>query len=149
MHCGCQVSTHEAWCQFKGVTHSDAAKALRDTFNLHRIGAPYDSIGKWFAVSLAEGKGDNVLYDSKLECVRHQKHNERYYTFIKIVPVTMNECEANVMLNTARRLYANGMRMADPDHKHGGVDLITRLTVEDQLAQMRGIVTNLRMPGGK
>jgi hypothetical protein len=58
----------------------------------------------------------------------------------------MKVCEAEVMLTTARQLYDNGMRMTDPDHKHGGLDLITRLTAEDQLAQMRGVVTNLKMP---
>lgn len=138
---------HESWCPWKGKSHSDAAKRLSDTFNLHRIGAPYDSIGKWFAATLADGSSDDVLYDDKLSCVTHQKHNERYYTFIKIIPSTMKPCEAEVMLKTARTMYDKGMRMTDPDHKHGGPDLITRLTVEDQLNQMRGIVTGLKMPG--
>lgn len=143
------MSNHEAWCPFgkSGLgEHTDAAKSLADTFNLHRVALGLDAVGKWFAVSLAEGKGDNQLYDSKLDCVTHQHHNERYYTYIKIVPGSMKVCEAEVMLTTARRLYDKGMRMVDPDHKHGGPDLITRLTVEDQLAQMRGAVTNLIMP---
>jgi hypothetical protein len=55
-------------------------------------------------------------------------------------------CEAEVYLETNRRLYSRGMRMTDPDHKHGGMDLITRLNVEDQLAMMRGVVQNLKMP---
>lgn len=138
--------THEAWCRDKGKVHSDAAKRLSDTYNLHRIALGLDAVGKWFAASLTEGRSDDTLYDSKLACVRHQKHNEKYYTFVKMVPSGMNECEAEVMLNTARKLYDNGMRMADPDHKHGGYDLITRLTAEDQLAAMRGIASNLRMP---
>jgi len=135
---------HESWCKI--ATHSDAAKRLSDTYNLHRIALGIDANGKWFAVSLAEGRGDDVLYDSKLDCVNHQKHNERYYTFIKIVPSNMKSCEAEVMLSTARRLYDKGMRMTDPDHKHGGPDVIKRLMVEDQLNMMRGIVSNLRMP---
>ena len=135
---------HEVWC--KVATHSDAAKRTSDTYNLHRIALGLDAVGKWFAVSLAEGRGDDVLYDSKLDCVTHQKHNERYYTFIKIVPSGMKVCESEVMLTTARRLYDKGMRMTDPDHKHGGPDLIKRLTVEDQLSMMRGIVTGLKMP---
>jgi hypothetical protein len=139
--------TCEAWCGVKGQ-HEDAAKRLADTYNLHRMADQYGGLNKWFAASLREGESDGVLYDSKLDCVTHQHHNEKYYTFIKIVPTTMKVCEAQVMLNTARRLYENGMRMTDPDHKHGGPDLITRLTVEDQLWQMRGIVTNLQMPGG-
>lgn len=137
---------HEPWCQSKGQSHSDAAKRLSDTYNLHRVALGLDAIGKWFAAALNDGGGDNTLYDSKYECVRHQHHNEQYYTYIKINPSTMKVCEAEVMLKTARRLYDNGMRMTDPDHKHGGPDLIKRLTVSDQLAQMRGAVTNLKMP---
>jgi len=140
---------HEPWCPF-GKTglgnHTDAAKRLSDTYNLHRIALGLNAVGKWFAASLAEGRTDDVLYDSKLDCVIHQHHNERWYTFIKIVPASMRPCEAEVMLTTARRLYDKGMRMTDPDHKHGGPDLIQRLTVEDALAQMRGVVTNLKMP---
>lgn len=143
------MSFHDEWCTSKAIEHGDSAKRLSDTYNLHRMAAPYDSIGKWFACALADGTNDDVLYDSKLDAVRHQHHNERYYHFQKIGPNTMTVCEANVMLNTARRLYKNGMRLTDPDHKHGGPDLITRLTVEDQLAAMRGIVTGLKMPNGR
>jgi hypothetical protein len=137
---------HEQWCRKKTTDHSDAAKRLCDTYNLHRIAIGDDAIGKWFAAALSDGDSDQVLYNSKVECVRHQRHNEQYYTYIKIIPPSMKVCEAEVMLTTARQLYDNGMRMTDPDHKHGGLDLITRLTAEDQLAQMRGVVTNLKMP---
>lgn len=138
------MTQHEPWC--KAPAHSDAAKRMSDTYNLHRLAGGLASVGKWFAAKLEDGRTDNVLYDSKLDCVRHQGHNERYYTFIKIAPNSMNQCEGEVMLTTARKLYDKGMRMADPDHKHGGMDLITRLTVEDQLQQARGVVTNLAMP---
>jgi hypothetical protein len=149
VHCGCEMTNqmkHEPSCQMKGTNHSDAARRLADTYNLHRIALGDDAIGKWFAAALSDGDGDQTLYDSKLECVRHQKHNEQYYTFIKIVPPGMKICEAEIMLATARRMYDAGMRMTDPDHKHGGPDLIKRLTASDQLAQMRGAVTNLKMP---
>lgn len=132
-----------------GRPHSDAAKRLRDTYSLHQIAsdtAGRDAVGKWFASALEDGSSDGTLYDSKKECIRHQKHNEQRYTYIRIVPHTMNVCEAEVMLATARRLYASGLRMIDPDDRHGGKELIRRLTIEDQLAQMRGAVQNLRMP---
>jgi hypothetical protein len=137
---------HEPWCREKKTGHSDAAKRACDTYNLHRVAIGDDAIGKWFAAALSDGDGDGVLYDSKRECVLHQKHNEQYYTYIKICPPGMRICEAEVMLNAARQLYDKGMRLTDPDHKHGGPDLITRLTVSDQLAQSRGRVTNLIMP---
>lgn len=137
---------HEVWCQHVNTTH-EAAKRLADTYNLHRIAGGYDSIGKWFAAKLEDGRTDNVLYDTKLECVLHQKHNERFYTFIKICPSDMNPCEAEVMLTTARQLYDKGIRMSDPEHRHGGPDLMKRLNASDQLAQMRGVVRNLILPG--
>lgn len=139
-----RMTMHEPWCRI--ANHADAAKRLCDTYNLHLTAGGHNAIGKWFAASLSEGRGDDTLYDDKLSCVTHQHHMEKYYTFIKICPSSMNVCEAEVMLSTARRMYANGMRLTDPDHKHGGPDLITRLTVEDQLAMARGVVTNLKMP---
>lgn len=140
------MTRHEAWCQQKAFGHSDAANRVYDTYNLHRVAIGSDAIGKWFASALADGRSDNVLYDSKRECVRHQHHNEEYYTFIKIVPPSMRICEAEVMLKAARNLHSIGLRIADPDHKHGGLDVIKRLSVEDQLAQARGRNTNLIMP---
>jgi hypothetical protein len=126
--------------------HSDPAKRLCDIYNLHRVGAGEASIGKWIAVRLSDGVSDNTLYDNKVECVRHQHHNEDFYTFVKIVPPSMRICEAEVMLQTARSLYDKGLRMADPDHKRGGLDVIKRLSIEDQMAQAHGRNTNLKMP---
>lgn len=141
------MSQHEPWCRMKLLpNHTDAAKRLCDGFNLHRMAAPYDSIGKWMAAALNDGSSDGVLYDSKRDAVRHQHHNEQWYTYVKLIPSTMNVCEAEVMLATARNLYDRGMRLTDPDHKHGGPDLIKRLTVEDALAQGRGRIQNLIMP---
>jgi hypothetical protein len=140
------VSQHEPWCRMKQFNHTDAAKRLCDGFNLHRVADPFGCIGKWMAAALNDGSSDGVLYDSKRDAVRHQHHNEQWYTYVKLIPTSMNVCEAEVMLATARNLYDKGMRLTDPDHKHGGPDLIKRLTVEDALAQGRGIVRNLIMP---
>jgi hypothetical protein len=122
---------------------------MSDDYNLHRIALGYDAIGKWFASALADGVSDRVLYDSKRDCVIHQHHNEQYYSYVKIGPQGMNPCEAEVMLKTARSLYDKGMRLTDPDDARGGLDVIKRLTVEDQMAQIKGKNTNLVMPGGK
>lgn len=140
------ADTHIAPCPFKAFSHSDAAKRLSDTYRLHRIALGFDANRKWFAVSLADGRGDNVLYDTKLECVTHQHHNESNYAFIRIMAPDMNVCEAEVMLATVRRLTDAGFRMADPDHRSGGMEPIKRLTMEDQIAAMRGRATNLIMP---
>lgn len=137
---------HEHWCLMKSMGHSDAARRLADTYNLHRIGLGDGAIGKWFAASLAEGRSDDVLYDNKQSCVQHQHHNEDYYTYIKIVPSSMRVCDAEVMLRTARTLYEKGIRLADPDDKRGGLEVIKRSSIEDQFAQARGSNTNLIMP---
>jgi hypothetical protein len=141
------VIVHASWCRQTALGHTDAAKRLSDIYNLHRIGSPYGSIGRWFAVALIDGRGDGELYDSKSDCVFHQGHNEQYYTFIKIVPSTMSECEAEVMMSVARRAYDNGLRLADPDSKSGGHELIKRTSIEDMLNLANGRVSNVIMPG--
>ena len=146
MHCRVKMM-HQAWCQQKLVGHSDAAKRVCDTYNLHRVALGYDAIGKWIACALSDGRSDNEAYDSKRDAVRHQHHNEQYYTFVKIGPPSMDLCEAEVMLKTQRSLYDKGLRMSDPDDKSGGREVIKRLTVEDQLQQAIGRNTNLIIPG--
>jgi hypothetical protein len=135
---------HEQYCHIK--RHSDAAKRFCDTYNLHKIGAGRASLGKWIAVRLSDGSSDDTLYDDKREAVTHQHHNEHLYAFVCIAPPTMKVCDAEVLIRTHRKMYDAGMRMTDPDHRHGGMDLITRLTQSDQLAMARGSVTGLIMP---
>jgi hypothetical protein len=121
--------------------HSDAAKRIADAYRLHRLADPYGNIGYWMACRLDDGSTDFVLYESKPIAIRHQHHNENYYTFIQIVPSSMTECEAEVMLKTARMVYDAGGRMSDGYSRH---DLIKRLGWEDQIALSKGIVTNVR-----
>lgn len=139
---------HMHYCPMATLGHSDAAKRLSDTYNLHRIGAGWKAVRRWIAVRLDDGTSDQVLYDTKLDAVTHQHHNEKFYAFIRIVPSSMTECDAEIMLRTHRTLYENGLRIADPDHKHGGMDVIKRSSIEDQFAQIRGINTNLILPEG-
>jgi len=135
---------HETYCRIK--QHSDAAKRFCDTYNLHKIGAGNASLGKWIAVRLSDGTSDDTLYDDKLAAVTHQHHNEQFYAFVCIAPPSMKVCDAEVLIRTHRKMYDAGMRMTDPGHKRGGMDLITRLTQSDQLAMARGAVTGLIMP---
>lgn len=137
---------HQHWCQQKALGHSDAAKRISDTYELHRIAGGLDTVGKWFAAALADGRTDNVLYDSKRDAVLHQHHNEQLYTFIKMNPGPMTPCDAEVMLKTARTLHDKGLRLTDPDDAHGGRDVIKRLTVEDQRTLAKGRTSNLILP---
>lgn len=137
---------HIAQCPQSAFGHSDAAKRLSDHYNIHRIAGGLDAVRKWFAVRLDDGQSDGVLYDSKSDCVKHQHHNESFYAFIRIAPCDMKVCDAEIVLRKNRQFYDNGLRMADPDQKSGGSDVITRLTYEDELAAMRGKTSNLIFP---
>lgn len=122
--------------------HSDAAKRITDTYALHRLADLYGNMGHWMACRLDDGTSDNVLYDTKASAIRHQHHNENYFTFIQMVPSQITACEAEVMLKVARMLYAKGWRMSGDESKF---DLIKRLSWEDQKAMSEGIVTNIRL----
>lgn len=127
-------------CPTHGV-HSDAAKRISDQYALHRIGAGYDALGKWFAAALADGRSDGVLYDSRGDAVRHQHHNEAYYLFIPIRPGPLTVCDAQTLLKCDRLLAATQRAMLDRDHRAGGRQVISRLAMEDQRAQVRSILT--------
>jgi len=128
--------SHALGCRSMRGEHSDAAKKLCDTYNLHTTVDRYGSINKWFAVALADGSSDGILYDNKDDCVRHQHHNESFYAYICIRPSSMNVCEAETYLHVQRRLYDAGLRVTDPRDMKQNPTLIKRATVED----MRSLV---------
>lgn len=135
------------------LEHSDAARRISDTYTLHRLADPIGNIGRWFAVALANGMSDNVIYDTRSECVRHQHHNELFYAYIQIIPGNMTICDAEMFLKTNRKLHDAGIKLTDRDHRSGGRVVIPRVSREDQMAQMRAILhgsapKNLILPGG-
>jgi hypothetical protein len=134
---------HDKGCPNAGLAHSDAAKRVYDTYHLHRTADLYGSLGKWFASALADGTSDNVLYDSKSEAIRHQHHNENYYTYIQVTQANMTVCSAEVMLKIARTLYNKGWRMTDPGTARR--DPIKRMSTEDMLDLMRGQAGNWKL----
>jgi hypothetical protein len=137
---------HDMGCPYRAMNqpHSDAAKRVFDTYHLHRSAVGiYNVIGRWFASALADGTTDGVLYDSRPDAIRHQHHNEKYFTFVQITQANMSVCSAEVMLNIARKFDASLM---DTDSRGGGRQLIKRATWEDQVAQMRGRPQNLEVP---
>jgi hypothetical protein len=139
---------HEIRCPLNGTTaeHSDAAKRLSDTYTLHRLADPIGSIGRWFGAALADGDSDRTLYDSKRDCVTHQHHDEMYYAYVQIIPSNMSQCQAESFLGTHRKMYDAGIRLTDRDHRAGGLSVIPRLTDEDQMAQMRSILSGGKLP---
>lgn len=141
---------HQPRCPLENRTesggHSDAAMRIAETYTLHRLADFYGNMGKWMACRLDDGSSDNVLYDSKQHAIKFQRHYENHYTFIRMVPAQITPCEAEVMIKMARMFYDKGARTSDGFGRRG---LINRLTWEDQIAQSKGIVTNVRLEGNE
>lgn len=131
---------HSPWCGAKVFNHSDAAKRVSDTYELHRAVNGANAIGHWFASALSDGISDGVMYDNKHDAITHQHHNEQHYVYIQINPGGMSPCEAEAFLRIHRDMYDAGIRLADPDHNKGGHSLIPEFTTED----MRALRTSLR-----
>lgn len=128
---------HDPSCPRANGPHSDAAKRVSDQYNLHKIGAGYDAIGKVFAVNLGDGRSDGALYADMYDAVLHQKHNERWYGFIRVNPASMSPCQAESFLTALRPARERDISSPDRHHSGGGRVLIPRLTLEDQRAQVR------------
>lgn len=126
-----------------GQGHTDAAQRVYDTYHLHRTADIHNAVGNWFAAALSDGRSDGQIYPSKKAAIRHQHHNEMYYTYIQITPANMSVCAAEAMLTVARRMYDAGFRMTDPDDQRR--EPIIRSSAEDQFAFVtHGISTGLK-----
>lgn len=138
---------HTSYC--RTLQHSDAAKRIADEYALHQIaGELGGNVGRWFAVAIADGTSDHTLYDSRLDAITHQHHNEYYYCYIQIVPSQMSVCDAELYLSGVRKTYEARKAMMDRNHHAGGREIIPRLAAEDQRAQIAGIWRNLNPPRG-
>ena len=120
--------------------HTDAAKRISDGTCLVWTGYGWDCVGKWMSFSLEDGRNKDgyAVYPTKRDAVTHTE-NELRYLFVKLHPVGMSACEAEIMLQFTRKAVANGIRLADPDVAHGGRDVIPRITTENLAAQMRAL----------
>jgi|SRR5271166_930306 len=124
------------WARPGGGGHSDAAKKVADTYNLHRAaGAAFgvsSNLNKIFAVALADGSSDGDLYDTRHEAIRHQHHNEKWYAYLRVERYLMSTCQAESMLKWHREAYDKGLVFVDRDDARlSSHELIPRLTVED------------------
>lgn len=143
---------HQHYCRLARVfdlEHTDAAKRIADTYMMHRMADPIGNIGKWFAVAIADGTTDNTLYDTRLDAITHQHHNEFYYAYVQVVPSQMTICDAEIFLSGIRKTYEARKNLIDRDHPQGGLEIIPRLAIEDQRSQNAGRPTNLVFPGRK
>lgn len=136
---------HDAGCsaanRAPGGGHSDAAKRISDTWNLHRVACGELSVGQWFAARLADGTTDDTLYASRRAAIVHQHHDEQFYAYFRIVPTYMSVCSAASVLRWHREAYDAGFRLPDPDDRRGGPQMIRRLRAEDHDNQIAALKT--------
>ncbi len=135
--------SHDIGCDYVSAQHSDSAKRASDVVNLHLAAQGFAAFRKWVAVKLLDGSSDGVLYDTRREAVRHQ-FDEQLCAFLCLPPTQLTPCSAEAFLKFTRDAYRSGFRLTDPDHRTGGRDLIKRLTIRDQAAQMRALPAAFR-----
>jgi hypothetical protein len=141
---------HNPGCHYGRREHGDAAKRIADTYMLHRTagaGLGLDSVGKVFAVALADGTTDGVLYDTIQDAIRHQKHNARWYAYLRVGRQGMGECEAASILQIHRDADEAGLKFTDRDDPSYGMEVIPRLTVEDHFRQTQAMKARSWIPG--
>lgn len=130
--------------------HSDAARRVADTYMLHRIASPgLGSVGKVFAVALADGTSDFVLYDTMADCIRHQRSNAKWYAYLRVGREDMTICNAASLLKMHRDADAAGLKFVDRDDPSFGYELIPRLTAEDHQRMTRALAAGTWIPGRK
>jgi len=79
------------------------------------LGQGESVVGRWVAVSLAAGRTDGRVYDTKADAIRHQLH-EQQCAYVCIPRDGMTERQARTYLAFTEGLYHAGYRLADPDH---------------------------------
>jgi len=95
----------------------------------------WDIRNKWMAFALEDGRSDGVLYDTKLDAIRHVS-NENYFCFFCFRGALggSNPKDCQLFLDINRHAYNHGNRLADPEHKTGGPDLIISTSGYDTMA---------------
>lgn len=96
---------------------TDRAQRCSDAVTLALLGQGRGVVGKWVAVSLADGRSDGNVYDRKSDAIRHQLH-ETQCAYICIPPDGMTLRQAANYLRFTEGLYRVGARLADPDTQH-------------------------------
>ena len=126
------------FCQMGAFGHSDAAKRVSDTVQMHFNLLGFDGARHWIACRLEDGRGGETLYDNKRDAIRHQI-DEYKCMYICLTGAPMSVCEAEILLATHRKAYEAGFRMADPDTAAGMRDLIPRVALEHQLSTIKAL----------
>jgi hypothetical protein len=131
-------------CKYHPFGHSDVAKRAADNINVHVAamttgGVGWDAIGKWVALRLSDGGSDQTLYDTKSDAVRHQS-DEFLCVYVRLRKAWYDACEMEIFMEVNRRAYDAGFRLADPDARSGGRQIL----LSDRVEERRRILDILR-----
>lgn len=117
---------HDAGCRFARESdggHSDAAKRLSDTYNLHKT---FGEVRGVIAFSLSDGSSDDTVYPDRETAVAHQHHNETRRGYTSLSAPYMSVCNAAALIRFER--HAAKIAPAQRGARDGGLVVIPRLT---------------------
>jgi hypothetical protein len=120
--------------------YADASKRMAEAMTMHALAG---SAGQWVAFKLADGTSPdrNTAYETRIECVKHQKWDRDNIVYLEVVPGGMEPREAGAFLQWARCLHSQGWRLPDPDFDFDGGMPDTRA---DRLAMARHLISGGR-----
>lgn len=127
--------------------HSDAAKRFSDAYNLHR--AAGTSRG-WIAVRYADGSAELAVYDSREDAVADCWPWEDDFFYCSLTQRSMTVCQAESLLRYKRVMSEMDRAHLDRDARGGGLEVIQRLTAEENEAQIAAVRAgrNVAIPMG-
>ena len=114
--------------------HSDAAKRFSDTYNLHKAAG---TVRGWIAVRYRDGSGGDDVYDSRDDAVADCWPWEDQFFYCTLQAPSLSVCAAESVLRYKRVM--SEVERPDRDSPHGGLEVIPRLAVEDQEAQIQAV----------
>ncbi len=139
---------HDHRCPTVGE-HSDAARRVADSVNIHVAAKGWDAVKRWVAIALEDGKSDGTLYDTKAEAIRGQR-DHRWYFYVSVPPNGTNACKAESLLRFARMSAKAQASISDRVATHGDpLQLITRIDARQQNAMSARLIRpRLALPRG-
>jgi hypothetical protein len=128
--------------------HSDEAKRFADTYNLHKAAGARHG---WIAVKYIDGSAPAVVYDTRQDAVADRFPWEDSYFYATLAgPASMTVCQAESLLRYKRVMSEMDRAHVDRDAPHGGLEVISRLTTEENEAQIAAVQAgaNVAVPMG-
>jgi hypothetical protein len=98
------------------VVVTDAAKRMSDTINGRlSFSKDWGIRTAWMAFRLSDGGSDNVVYDTRLDAISHQLHENlcAYFCFRNAMGGT-NARDCQIFLDLHRAAYDSNMRLSEP-----------------------------------